>query len=51
MVKNTMTVPFASLGITKEKVCYMEMGGTGHRYYTILPRCASYKGEASRRRD
>ena len=45
MVKSTMTVPFASLGITKEKVSYMEMGGTGHDIYTILPNALPTKAK------
>ena len=51
MVKSTMTVPFASLGITKEKVSYMEMGGTGQLYLQDSSECASNKSEAERRRD
>ena len=40
-----MTVPFSSLGITKEKVSYMEMGGTGHDIYTILPNALPTKAK------
>lgn len=44
-VTNTITVPFSALGITQDKVSYMEMGGTGHDIYTILPNALPTKAK------
>lgn len=44
-VTNTITVPFSALGITQDKVSYMEMGGSGHDIYTILPNALPTKAK------